>query len=214
MRRMSKSFEKEISPVTLYEEDISRAFELLGFSSELDIDDGEHSYESMDDFINNNKGLSVKKLNVRAYLADKGSFSLRIDSSRVMVSGDERLYASCAALSDFLSSRVKWYSTSVKSTALVSIIFGLFFSSFLMMAIIFGWMCGADLYAQRTWLFLWVISLLMNWAIWTEKIRVGRSKIVMIRRSDAKGFIERNKDEIVIVVLTAIITTAINEIFK
>lgn len=213
MKKLPRRYKKELSPVTLYRDDLEHVFEMLSDFKELKIQDGMNEYDSPKDFIESNKA-SKSKLSISSYDDKFGYFEISIKPDIVEISGGEASYALCAAVSDFLSSRVKWYSLFSERTWLQSFASSLFGGG-LSAGVFFLWvMFAADGENSKTWLLLALVASALFLVHWFDLVHAGRTALHFVARSESRSFIARKWDDIVLVVITAVVTTILNQMFS
>jgi hypothetical protein len=204
MKRVSKTELFESPPVTLYLDDVEEIIDSFEKGSRVEIRHKDYAYESMEELCDNIAHSSISSLEISASPKEMWggvSFEIRPDGCKVFSMPESLKLAS--HIHFLLKKKSPWYSWAPPSIfgglmkiMLISLAntMGLAFTAF------------ADLQTYHRIFLFGAIIVIFSYVLFSDRVFFGGSKIYLHKRDSMPGFYDRNKDKIILMIITAIVS--------
>lgn len=206
MKKRTKQLQCSMGPVRLYLDDIRELVRVMGelpSAGELNIQSGDYEFTGVEDLANSPEAV-LRELRITCGNTLSSSIWLSIDGSNVYLSSRKDaiahfgVYTQIKAL--LQSRRPKWsWLSQVRTVRAVTIL-----AAVGLILVLAGGITGV---APLVWVGFWATGLgLLFLAVTLTTHTLGKSAIILQERSEQESFLQRNKDSIALVLITALVT--------
>jgi len=202
MKKIDKSISKEYLPVNLYLDDLENIHGILReVSDSVSIETDEYKFDTIEEVASNRKGDRIKELHLKTTTNPHVTLGFTPLWARIYVSSSE---ANGAGIFYKLNQVIEKRTRTLKwlYSFYVPFIVGgiMLLSSRFLPSLTYS---SSPFYVS---LAVSVTALLFMWVIWITYVRLRKhSTIALIHRSTEKSFLQRNKDNLILVIISALL---------
>lgn len=199
MKRVTEDFNVYLPPVRLYLDDVQQLLDQLTGFKEITLRHRNFEYSSLDELKDHVSRKTISNFSLTAHGKKEHWAYLSIDVSvaQVVIHADKEAYSEAAMISEYLRTKVPWYSWYPVNRPWWYALEGA-----LCFALISAAYPVASFIAQGnilTWILIdAVIISLAVYLLWPQSVRLGGSTIRLYPAASETGFWERNRENILV----------------